>query len=378
MRRFVVAGAGMGGLATALALTRAGEGVTVLERRPGLAEFGAGVQLAPNATRILKRLGLLEPIQAVATEPEAVRIRRGRDGAELAVLPLGRAAVARYGAPFLLLHRPDLQRVLAEAVRKAADLTFDADVDEVTTRSGDGQLCVATDRRRWSAAGFIDARGARASGAARRTAWRALLPAENLAPRHRQACTNLWLGPRTHLVHYPICRGALVNVVAITEDRGRTQMAADPWSHPGDPVELRRAFAGWHRDSLDLLDPTADWRRWPLFDGAAAPAWSRGRTTRVGDAAHPTLPFLAQGVSQAIEDAAALAAALAHEQDVATAFTSYERMRRPRATRVQAASRRQGDVYHLARPAADARDLAMRLMGGAGALARLDWLYGRG
>ena len=223
MPHIVVAGAGIGGLVTALALADAGARVTVLERRPTPTEFGAGLQLSPNATRVLARLRLLERLRPLALEPRSVRVRRGRDAADLVRFPLGNHAVERYGAPFLLILRPDLQRLLAEeaAVRPAIELRFAVEVRGAEANGSDG-VSVATSSGTIVADGFVDARGvgvaqARPSG---RVAWRALVPAAGFGSAQMQPDTNLWLGPRTHLVHYPVPGGASVNVVAVTEDRG--------------------------------------------------------------------------------------------------------------------------------------------------------------
>ncbi|MDX7949660.1 FAD-dependent monooxygenase [Lichenihabitans sp. Uapishka_5] len=377
MTHLAVAGAGIGGLAAALSLARVGLRVSLFERRPALAEFGAGLQLSPNATRVLSRLRLLEAVRAVALEPRSVRVRRSRDGAELIRFPLGDHAVVRYGAPFLLVLRRDLQRVLAEhaSVEPAIRLVFGADVAGTSAKG----VALAGQGEPFACDGFVDARGI-ATAAARdsgRIAWRALVPSARLGTTHRAPDTNLWLGPRTHLVHYPVPGGTHVNVVAITQASAATPSRSDdPWSRPGDPAALRHAFAGWHTEALQLLDPTAEWRCWRLRDAAPRARWSEGNMTVLGDAAHPMLPFLAQGASQAIEDAGSLAVCLAEGVSVVPAFAAYEHQRRDKAARVQQQSRRQGDIYHLGRPAADARDLAMRLLGGSRALARLDWLYG--
>lgn len=380
MPHIAIAGAGIGGLTAALALAKDGIRVTVLERRPGPAEFGAGVQLSPNATRILDRLGVLADIRAAGVEPGAVRVRRARDGADIVRFPLGAHAAERYGGPFLLVLRPTLQGILVTRAEAEAgiDLRFGVEVRGFAT-DGPQSVAAKTDTGPVAANGFVDARGVGSIQAvpSGRVAWRAMVGAEGLPPGERRPDTNLWLGPRAHLVHYPMPGGDRVNVVAVTQNHPVRQDAeGELWSRPADPSALRRAFRGWHADALRLLDPGATWRCWPLLEAAPLARWSDGPATRLGDAAHPMLPFLAQGASQAIEDAGSLAACLRQGGSVTDAFASYEARRRARATRVQSASRRQAEIYHLARPASDARDLALRLLGGARALGRMDWLYG--
>ena len=381
MPHIFVAGAGIGGLVTALALADAGARVTILERRPAPTEFGAGLQLSSNATRVLARLGLLKRLRPLALEPRSVRVRRGRDAADLVRFPLGNHAVERYGAPFLLILRPTLQRLLAEeaAAQPAIELRFAVEVHGAEAKASGG-VSVATSSGTTVADGFVDARGvgvaqARPTG---RVAWRALVPVTGHRSAQLQPDTNLWLGPRTHLVHYPVPGGASVNVVAVTEGGEAHDAHLDLWSRPGDPDLLKHAFAGWHADALALLTREADWRCWPLLDAPPLRRWSRGPLTILGDAAHPMLPFLAQGASQAVEDAGCLADCLRAASEVGAAFEAYEHRRRDRAIRVQAASRRQADIYHLARPLSDARDMTLRVFGGARALSRMDWLYGNG
>lgn len=391
MPHFIVAGAGIAGLTTALALARQGSRVEVFERRPALDEVGAGLQLAPNATRVLRDLGLLEVLEDRAVEAQAIRIRRGRDGAELANLPLGRAARQRYGAPFLLIHRADLQHVLAASAARspAIGISLGVTLDGFEPQAGTAVVSgsAAGNDRHIRADGLIGADGLHLSSRAEhatpaphfsgKTAWRALVPAEAMPAVYRRPESNLWLGDRVHLVHYPVRGGGLINVVVIVDDAGGDRACSvDPWAQPGDPAALDDRLRGWTSMPRELVRAAESWRTWPLFDASADAAWSRGRQTLVGDAAHPMLPFLAQGASQAIEDADALAHAIAEaKDDVPAAFRLYEDRRRPAARRVQAASRRQGRIYHLSGPAALARDLAMKLLGPKRMLAGLDWLY---
>jgi salicylate hydroxylase len=197
------------------------------------------------------------------------------------------------------------------------------------------------------------------------------LPEEFVAP-----VINLWLGRRAHLVHYPLRGGTCVNVVAIVEDAEASSESADFWNGQRDPAILDATFASWHKTAQTLLAATADWRSWPLYDRAPLKSWSAGLVTLVGDAAHPMLPFLAQGAAQAIEDAAALEGVLSGNSDMVAALAAYQAARTARAARLQMASRRQGDIYHMSGPAAFARDLVMRALGPRRLLARQDWVYG--
>lgn len=387
MVRFIVAGAGIGGLSAAIALARQGCPVTVLERRASITEIGAGLQLSPNATRHLAEWGVLDAVRQSGAEPDAIRIRRGLDGVELALMPLTRAG--RSVAPFLLLHRADLQSILADAALTSSQVNvrMDVGVDQVvastnrvtvSARTAMGTECLAAD-------GFVGAAGLRdpiatetsAPRFSGRVAWRALVPADAVPSELRRTESNLWLGPSAHLVHYPIRRGSVVNLVAIVEASGPGDLGGgDLWAEVGNRNVLLDAFKSWHALPRLLIEAAPTWRTWPLFDRPPGLAWSRDRCTLLGDAAHPMLPFLAQGASQAIEDAAVLAEAIATcPLDVAQAFRRYESMRRPRAERVQQASRIQGRIYHLGGAAALARDTVMKLMGSRRMLRRMDWLY---
>jgi salicylate hydroxylase len=393
MTSVVIAGAGIAGLTAALALAEAEVQVTLFDRAPALIEAGAGLQLSPNATRVLARLGLLEAITGTAVRLEGLRMRRGRDGSEVARLPFGDSAEARFGSPFLVTHRADLQAVLLDAVRAHPRVALETG-ETVEAYAPKGRQVAVTVRSAQAvktilADGLIGADGlgstvraaivkADAAVYCGRTAWRTLIPAERAPAFAQLPNSNLWLGHDAHLVHYPVRGGSLINVVAIVEDRWRDRDdTPDLWAVSGDPARLRKPFESWSLEARTLIAAAPEWRVWPLFDRPELQNWSAGSVTLIGDAAHPMLPFLAQGAAQAIEDGWALGvAARRHPQDLAAAFLDYERMRRSTAERVQRDSRRQGMIYHLGQPAAALRDLAMRTLGTQRLLARYDWLYG--
>jgi 2-polyprenyl-6-methoxyphenol hydroxylase-like FAD-dependent oxidoreductase len=385
-KQALIAGGGIGGLAAAIALGRRGIAGEILERSHFAEETGAGIQLGPNATRALGALGLLDAIEPYAFRPEAIVIHDGVSGRKLTTLPLGNAAVQRYGAPYLTLRRADLHAGLRAALaglgsvtlRSGFELaTIDAQAgDGVVARGRDGSevkgACLIGADGLWSAVRAIITPAAtlRFAGA---TAWRAQLQRANLPAPFAEPVVGLWLGPRAHLVHYPV-GGADLNIVAVTA--GGT--ARQGWNQSGNAATLLASFARWSNDSKSLLQQVKAWRGWSLYRLAGLKFWTAGPVTLLGDAAHPVLPYLAQGAGLAIEDAAALAACLAAEpSDPASAFRRYERLRRPRAARVQRAARRVGMLYHLGAPLAEARNLILARRNEATALRRFDWLYGR-
>ena len=386
----LIVGAGIGGLTAALALARIGVQSIIVERAPELAAIGAGVQLSPNATRVLRTLGVLDALSATASRPNAIRVRTARGGQTLALMTLDHAE-RRWGAPYLVVRRADLQRVLADAVAANADISLCLGTALAgfasTERGVQATLKQGLLTRTVAAEALIGADGVRSVVRARlagdavdapqdtgRVAWRALIDAAGLAMASNTRETGLWLGRNAHLVHYALDDGRLINVIAVTRDT-----AADPetsWSQPGEPAVIRTRFAAWHRTARDLIAAAATWTVWPLYDRAPLAAWNAGPIALLGDAAHPILPFLAQGAAQAIEDAGALAHAFGRTRDAVEALNLYSLSRLARATRVQETSRQLGRIYHLSGPAALARDTVMRLAGGRRLLHRYDWLYG--
>jgi salicylate hydroxylase len=386
----IIAGAGIGGLTAALALARAGLRVRVLEQATRLEETGAGLQLSANATRILLALGLEERLRPRVVAPDAVRVRQAANGRDLAWLPVGRSQ-RYYGAPYWVIHRGDLQAALLAAVNDHPDITVELDARIQVFGAHPKGVMVGYLRK----SGTADATGAAFVGAdglwsaaraclgekspprpADRTAWRALVPADAVSPEFREPVVNLWVGPKAHLVHYPVRAGGAINIVAITTDAWR----GTGWSTRSDRAELLTRFSerNWAWPARKLLATPGQWLKWALYDRPPMHRWGRGAATLLGDAAHPMLPFLAQGAAMAIEDAAVLVHALAHAPGgTAAALRYYESQRRPRTARVQAAARNNDRIYHLGGPAAVVRDVAMRtVLGGELLLSRYDWIYG--
>jgi salicylate hydroxylase len=368
-------------LAAALALSRAGLDVRVFEQARTVSEVGAGIQLSPNCTRVLRGLGVLPAIERVAVRPEVFEFRRWDDGRQLSATPLGPAIEQAYGAPYFHVHRADLLRVLAEAL-PAGSVEVGRRCIRVSPRDGGADVGFADG----SSTGFAAVVGAdgihstvRASlfGAedARFTgyvAYRGLVPADRVAGLGVRLRSTVNVGPGAHLVHYFVSGGRVLNVVCVLEESSWTR---ESWTDPGDVEELRAAFADWHprvRGVVDALDRPL---KWALFDRAPLPRWSVGAVTLLGDACHPMLPYAAQGAAQSIEDAAALAAALVAGPDVPVALARYEALRRPRTARVQGMSRDNGVRFHLPDgPDQQARDAAMATA--SGIAPDLDWLYG--
>jgi len=389
-RSVIVAGAGIGGLTAALALARNGFRVAVLEQAERLEETGAGIQLSPNAARTLIDLGLESRLRAEAVVPTALRVLGATSGREIVRIPLGEAAEQRYGAPYWVIHRGDLQAALFAAVSVHPAVTvklgtrvegFAADPNEVTVwahghagltkerglalLAADGLWSVLRER-------LGDGEAPRFAG---RTAWRGLVPADQVAPEFREPLVHLWLGRDAHLVHYPVKAGRLINVVAITTDSWN----APGWSKPASPADLipRLTGEGWTPSALALVGLPEAWLKWALYDRPPLNRWSQGPVALLGDAAHPMLPFLAQGAAMAIEDAAVAAQCLARQpDDAAGALRTYCAMRRDRTRRVQRLAARNGARYHLAGARARLRDAAMRMLGGKRLLHHHDWLYG--
>jgi salicylate hydroxylase len=367
-----IAGAGIAGLTAAIALARRGFSATVHERAGALADIGAGIQLAPNAMTVLQRLGLADTLAADTVEPRALIIRDGPSGRALTAIPLLGAARRRYGAPYCVIHRADLQRILSEAANAEPKIRLHLgaeiagvrqDGNRVTFTLGDetvsADMLIAADGIH--SAIRTDALALPAAGQPVRHAWRTAIPADDLPAGIERDATGLWLSSHCHLVHYPVRAGNQINLVLV---------ATNARAALGDLLGRLAAPAS------DLAGVQTDWIGWPLRAIDPAGHWARGRIALIGDAAHAMLPTAAQGGAQAIEDAFVLADCLANTPDrPAAALQRYEKRRKTRVIRIANEAQRNATIYGLGGLAATARNAAIALLPGPMHLHRLDWLY---
>jgi salicylate hydroxylase len=389
-QQVLIAGGGMGGLAAAVACTRAGWDTRLYEQAAQFSEFGAGLQLGPNATRILHGWGLERELSAVAAFPPQLRVRNAADGAQLGLLRLGAAFTSRYGAPYATVHRADLQGVLLDAARQAGvPLKLSSQVRAVLPAPDTVGLRI-NDRIEVEGAAVIGADGlwsmvrSHVHGGDGPPAWtghlayRAVAKQRDLPAPLRNPDVTVWLGPGLHVVAYPVWCGDGLNVVAIVQ--GKTRGRAEDWDQSAIGADLQSAMGGQCVPLQDLIRAMPDWRLWALHDRApmeSADEMVRGRVALLGDAAHPMRPYFAQGAGMAIEDAAelgrAMALAVQGELEVALALRRYALNRWQRCARVQARSRRNGRIFHATGLMQLGRDLSLRLLGER--LLDQPWLY---
>jgi 3-hydroxybenzoate 6-monooxygenase len=382
----LIVGGGIGGLSAALCLRRRGGAVTVLERSKSFAEVGAGIQLAPNATRILARLGVLDAILPLAVLPRRLVLADAVASRELTSLELTDFP-ARYGAPYLVLHRNDLLTALLDACeRSGVRLCTEADVTDVRD-DGTGTVAACADGREFGAEVAIGADGLHSrirrhfsddepvnSGF---VAYRGAIGMDQVERHADLRDVVAWIGPGLHLVQYPLRSGRMYNQVAVFRSQAFLRGEAD-W---GNPDELAEAFAGCSEHVRESLKRLSIANRWPMLDRLPMPHWARGRVALLGDAAHPMLQYLAQGACQAIEDADALAAELAAAGSAglppSEGLARYAARRAPRAMRVQRTARTWGEIWHVDGVAKLLRD-ELLLDRDVADHKHVKWLYGDG
>ena len=380
--RVAVIGGGIGGLSAALALLKTGCDVHVYEQAAKFGEIGAGIQIAPNASRLLQRLGLGAALDAWGVRPGAVHQRRWDDGRTLQRAPLGPEVEAAFGAPYYHFHRGDLAALLAAALppeRAHAGHRL-AGIEEKDGRaiarfengvSAEADVLVGADgiHSRVRALTFgPDA--PRFTGCA---AWRGLVPAERIAHLGVEVASHLWMGPGGHCVHYWVSAQRMLNVVCIVE---RGNWTAESWTDRGNVADVLARFEGWHPVVRGLIGAFSETFIWALHDRAPLPSWTRGPVALLGDACHPMLPMAAQGAAQAIEDGAALATLLAAMPgDVPGALARYEAVRKPRATRLQELSAVNRKRFHLPDGPEQLERDALLVTNGDRTFAAMKWLY---
>jgi salicylate hydroxylase len=385
----IVAGAGIGGLAAALALARAGQRVTVLERNAEFAPIGAGIQLGPNAVKVLASWGLQDALLARACLPQAIAVHHASTGRSISRILLGNAVQQRYGQVYASVHRAHLHAVLLAAVQAepGVQVLCNAPVQGVQ-QLPNSTVQVSTPEQACTADALIAADGVWSSvrplvfadGAPRATghaAYRTLLPIAQVPAAWRNH-VGVWWARDVHVVHYPVHSGQQLNLVVLSQ--APAAQATASWAQSASHAQVMAQLPEMCSDLKALLNLAHNaqcdanpWQSWHLYDRPAARSWVQGHVALLGDAAHPMLPYLAQGAAMALEDAAVLAQQVAAQPDWSSAFINYQSIRKPRAERVVATARRNGRIFHLPAPWSIARDAVLAYKGTE--VLGMPWLY---
>lgn len=385
--KVVIAGGGIGGLTLALALLRQGYEVEVYEQAKQLSEVGAGLQLSANANRALFALGLRDGLHAVGSQPSGKRLRLWNTGEHWDYFDLGAVSEEKYGAPYFTIYRPDLLGLLADAVeaRKAGTIRLGKKISAVRQDGASAEIAFEDGTR---AAGDIVVGADGVHSVVRNQlwgdgdpiysgnmAWRGVIQMDRLPSHLQQPIGVVWVGSGAHIVHYPLRQGQLLNFVGVVE---RSEWVGESWSQQGTREELHQDYANWHADVHALIDHIDIPFKWSLRGRQPLGQWSNGRITLLGDACHPTLPFLAQGAVMAIEDAYVLARALGKYADVEQALRAYDAARVERGNRLVSKSSENGKRFHsdeLLNPQT-AKGYIDREWSEESVSQRYDWLYG--
>ncbi len=380
----LVVGGGIGGLGTALALSRKGIPVQVIEQAPEFKEIGAGIQLGPNVFRMFEYLGLTADMSKWAVFPEGLEMRDSITGETFIDLPIDQRFYDKYHAPYAVIHRADMLNVIHDACRKSDLITLttsqkvvevDQDAGGVTARAESGET--------FTGAALIGCDGLWSTirqmlvgdgkpVVSGHIAYRAVVPTEDWPEEYRINRMMVWCGEKTHLVHYPMRRGEIFNLVVVFH----SDRYEEGWDTYGDPEELQSKFAEKCAPVRMLLQKVNAWKMWVLCDRPPIKEWTKGRITLVGDAAHPMLQYLAQGGNMALEDGVCLAEqVIAHGGDYEAAFQAYQQLRYLRTARVQLMAKLMGEIYHTSGVARELRNKVFNEWTAQGGV-DMSWLYG--
>ena len=368
----IIVGAGIGGLVSALCLDAKGHKVKIYEQAEILSELGAGIQLSPNATKVLNYLGLFKDLEPYIFEPNSFQFLNFSTGKVITERKLGEAIKKDFNSPNYDIHRADLQRVLLNKI-KVKNIDIHSNMKVTNVGNNKNSAFIEVDGKKIQADLVIGADGIHSKVSdslfgkkeiiyTGNVAWRMLIPVEILPENLILPDTTVWLGPNKHFVTYHVNGGKNLNCVCLVEQDGWFN---ESWSEKGEIGELKRAYKGWNRTIETLLqhaDPNTLYK-WALHDRLPMKQWSKGRIVVLGDAAHPMLPFLAQGAAMAIEDGAVLANCIDNFDEVEEALKYFEKIRKPRTSYVQSAARRNAKVLHLSGLAAILRNLVMGYIG---------------
>ena len=367
---FLIVGGGIAGLASGLGLARIGKSSLIFEKAPSFDEIGAGLQLGPNAVRALQYLGAWDAVAPHCVSPAEIQVRDGLSGNILQRLPLGADFEKQFGAPYRVAHRADLQNALLESAlsKPNINLQTDAEVTNVslaettlTLNSGKtfaGQAIIAADGVHSTIRNLvIGQQGKKPSG---HTLHRALVPIGSIPASANAEVVTLWLCPGGHIVHYSVSNGTHFNIVAAVED---------------SEISLSAAFRRACKPLAEILSAKFKWTKWPALDLTPAPAWSKNRTVLIGDAAHASLPYLAQGAAMALEDACVLSAAIQNANELESAFRNFSGQRFKRTAAIQKRSRQLGRIYHAGGVLRQARNAVLKATPSKKFINQMSWIY---
>ncbi|MBC8035991.1 MAG: FAD-dependent monooxygenase [Rhizobiales bacterium] len=381
---FLIAGGGIAGLAASLALAGQGRSADVFERATSFEEAGAGLQISPNAVHCLRLLGAWDAVEPQCVIPSEIHVRDGRSGAIVQRIKLGKLFEARFGAPYLTAHRADLLHGLLQtaqatsgitlhtgkAVENAENSSNGARLNFMDGTAAEGVAVIAADgirsriRETTVADGEPSYRG--------HAVYRALLPFDKIPLAIAADCVTLWLYPGGHVVHYPVSNWRQFNIVAALDSPGPEE---DGWGQPAGKAEVVNGFPHAADPLAGLLASVHAWMKFAASDRQPAQSWTDGHLALIGDAAHPSLPYLAQGAAMALEDACVLAKCVSINSGIATALKIYAQLRQPRTARIQREARRLGRIYHARGLTAQTRNAFLRCLGPDWILDRNRWIY---